>query len=244
MEFAGGRTGGRVSQEYPSAFMERVEVAPGVESVRFERPNGYTFEPGQHLSLELQTRDGRLRKPFTHSNAPDDGPIEVTTRLSGSAYKAALGSLAPGDVVTIRGPLGQRALPDGTRRAVFLVGGVGITPAMSVLRDARIRGTGLEAVVFHGNRDGSEVPFGDELERMAERRVMRLITVLENPGEGWRGECGLIDAAMIRRHIEPLAGWRYVIAGPPAMVEAMNGVIAELGVPEEVVSATRFSGYR
>ncbi len=226
------------------AFRERVECAEGVAAFRFTKPEGYGFLPGQYFTLGLDTREGRQSKPFTHSDAPDDPFIELTTRLTGSAFKNALVALSPGEGVAVGGPFGRPALPEGTSRAAFLVGGVGVTPARSVLRDARHRRTGLEAVVFLGNQNESCMPYAAEFEAM--HRVdsgIRVVNVLVAPSADWTGERGFISADIVRRYIDPDAGWHFVVAGPPAMVDAMSRLLDELAVPKERTSLERFSGY-
>jgi NAD(P)H-flavin reductase len=61
--------------------------------------------------------------------------------------------------------------------------------------------------------------------------------------EGWDGETRRIDAAMLRDHLGELDGYRFLVAGPPAMVEAVAGALQGAGVPEESVLADKFSGY-
>ena len=120
---------------------------------RFSRPPGYSYVAGQYVSLTLETREGRQTKSFSHCDAPGDAETEVLTRLTGSAFKDALAALHPGDLVTMSGPFGRLVLPEGVDRAAFLVGGVGITPMRSIVRDSVQRGTGLTALVFDGNLD-------------------------------------------------------------------------------------------
>ena len=84
----------------------------------------------------------------------------------------------------------------------MLVGGTGITPVRSVLRDALQRGRRFsEAVVFYGNRDLSCEPYLDELAAMGGIGV-RLVRVLEHPGPEWEGESGFIGAELVKRHAD------------------------------------------
>jgi len=78
---------------------------------RLTRPTGYTFRAGQFFTLTLNTREGVQTKHFSHANAPQDPGIELTTRLTGSAFKEALQALHPGEEVTISGPGGGLCFP-------------------------------------------------------------------------------------------------------------------------------------
>lgn len=215
---------------YDVAFVKRVACGTEVASFRFTRPSGYSFEPGQYLTLEVDTSEGTQRKPFTHSSAPGDDYLEITTRLSGSPFKNALVALEPGDAVRVSGPAGQLVLPPDLRRIRFLVGGVGITPARSILRDAAQRGVGWDdAVLFFGNRDPSCIPFIDEFEAMHSSGV-KVVSVVEHPDDAWTGPVGFITASLVRQHVDPAEGI-FLASGPPVMVNAMERVLDELAIP-------------
>jgi ferredoxin-NADP reductase len=234
----------RASATYDVAFMERLDTAPGTGTFRFAKPVGYAFEPGQFLSLTLSTREGDQTKQFTHDHSPTDPYLEITTRLTGSAFKDALMAMAPGDMVRVTGPRGRMTLPEAVRKVAFLVGGVGITPARAIVRDAVERGTGLAIALFYGNQDESSIPFRDEFDGYAAAHPEVLVVhVLADPGPGWAGERGFISADTVRRHIDPLDGWHWVVTGPPAMIAAMGIVLSDLSVPAERVSTESFAGY-
>jgi ferredoxin-NADP reductase len=210
-----------------------LEIQPcgsDIVTLRLERPSAYSFSPGQWFTLRLQTEQGPAVETFSHCSAPADPYLEMTTRISSSAFKTALAALQPGAEVHIAGPGGRLALP-AENRVAFLAGGVGITPIRSMLRDAGQRGASFEdAVLFYGNRDESCVPFLGELEALA-HIGLRAVVVYERPPSGWTGESGFITAEMVRRHVDPDDGRSFVVTGPPVMVSAMETVLDELRIP-------------
>jgi len=211
----------------------------------FTRPDGYSFRPGQHLTLTLDTRDGRRTETFSHSDAPADPHSRILTRMTGSPFKDALAALAPGDAAEMSGPGGRLVVPEGTRRVAFLVGGVGITPASSIVRDSVARATALECLVFYGNNDESCMPLLAEFESYAAAvPAVRRVDVLLTAGDAWTGERGFITADVVRRHCDPLDGWLWIVSGPPAMVDAMRPVLDELAVPEGSTMFELFTGYK
>jgi ferredoxin-NADP reductase len=234
--------------EAPATLVRFVGVdrlCPTTATFSFARPDGYRFEAGQYFALTILTEDGPQSHYFTHCDAPGDDETMVLTRLSGSAYKDALLALRPGDEVSVRGPMGRLTVPPDRRRVAFLVGGVGVTPARSIVRDAAMRATGLEALVFYGNTDESCIPFRDEFDGYGrEHAAMRFVHVLGNPSKDWEGERGYITAELVRSHCDPLDGWHWYVAGPPAMVTAMRTVLDALGVPAGSVAYELFAGYR
>jgi ferredoxin-NADP reductase len=230
---------------YQVALAGSVAPCAGTGSFSFTRPAGYHFEPGQYLTLTLQTRDGEVTKQFSHCDAPGDAHTQILTRMTGSAFKDALAALAVGDVVTMHGPFGRLVVPEGARKVAFLVGGVGITPMLSIVRDSVRRSTGLTVLVFDGNLDDSCIPLREEFEVWErEQPSVRFVHVLEHPSDGWTGERGFITAETVTRHCDPLDGWHWFVAGPPAMADAMRGVLTRLGVPETAFSFESFAGYR
>lgn len=204
-----------------------------VAQFRFSRPATHEFKPGQWLRVTLPTTDGEQTKTFSYSSAPLDPWIEMATRLSDSAFKQALQQLVPGDEVAIAGPGGVFGVADDARKVAFLAGGVGITPVRSILRDAAQRGREFDdAAVFYGNRDATCVLYRDELGSF-ESHGVRVVDVLEQPDPAWRGERGFVSASLIERNLDAIAGYTFVVAGPPPMVAAMVRVLDELDVAEK-----------
>jgi len=225
---------------YSVELLEREACGGDVVTFRFARPKELSFCAGQWISLELIV-DGRPNaETFTICSAPVDDFLEVTTRLSGSAYKNALNRLNAGDSAFVIGPGGRLALPTGASRLAFLVGGVGITPVRSMLRQACAEGVRFDdAVVFFANRDVSCVPFQRELEAMGAHGV-RTVLCLEHPPTDWEGESGFITAQTVRRHLPVDDARPYIVTGPPPMVAAMEGVLDDLAVPESLRIIERF----
>ena len=212
---------------------------------RFSRPPGYSFVAGQYLSLTLETREGPQTKQFSHCDAPGDEEALILTRLTGSAFKDALLALRPGDLATMAGPFGRLVLPDGVDRAAFLVGGVGITPMRSIVRDSVLRGTGLTSLVFDGNLDETCIPMREEFDLWErENPGIAFVHVLEHPSVAWTGERGFITAETVLRHCDPHDGWHWFVSGPPGMVDPMRRVLEAVGVGPDHSSFESFTGYR
>jgi ferredoxin-NADP reductase len=203
-------------------------------TLRFERPDAYSFTPGQWFTLRLSIGDELQTETFSHCSAPSDPYLEMTTRLTASPFKQALAALELGAIVHIAGPGGRLGITAGVSRLAFLVGGVGITPVRSMLRDARTQGRVFDdAAILYGNRDDSCVPYREEFADMAGSGV-RMVLCYESPPNGWSGESGFITAEMVRRYLPGEELNRpFVVAGPPVMVAAMERVLDALSIPAE-----------
>lgn len=201
---------------------------------RFSRPDGYSYRAGQWFRLGLQTAEGVQTRTFSHASAPGDPYIELATRLSGSSFKRALCSLTEGELASLSGPGGRLSLPAGADEAVFLAGGVGITPVRSMLRDAVQLGARFsDALVVYGNRTAECVAYLEELEAMRHSGV-RVIPVYEAGAPAWQGETGFITPSLLRRHLDVDAARPFIVAGPPPMVAAMVAALDELGIGPEL----------
>ncbi|HSK46786.1 MAG TPA: FAD-dependent oxidoreductase [Coriobacteriia bacterium] len=223
-----------MASEYSVKVLSVERCGLDILSVRLERPKEYAFKSGQWLRVFLETGSGREARTFSHASTGQDDWIEFTTRLSDSAFKQALGRVEAGDTIAVSGAGGRLSLSRIGEKAAFLVGGVGVTPVRSLLREALQTGKVFsDALVIYGNRDDSCEPYLDELREM-EGIGVRLVRVLEHPRPESGSESGYITAELIARYVDPSDDRPYIIAGPPVMVDAMEAVLDELGVGKEL----------
>jgi ferredoxin-NADP reductase len=208
------------------------------------------FEPGQYFFVTLpdvgHDDEKGLRRHFSVVTAPAErGVLGFATRMRDSAFKRTLRELPTGTEVEVEEPKGSFVLPEDTARPLVLVaGGIGITVFRSMLhhiRDARL--PYLVTLVF-SNRNREAAAFLDELEAFeAELPDFRLVlTMTDEPG--WTGETRLLDAQVLRELLgDDIAGSTFLVAGPPAMAEAVHEALLEAGADDEHVHVDRFSGY-
>ncbi|MHB1340633.1 MAG: ferredoxin--NADP reductase [Coriobacteriia bacterium] len=226
------------------AFLGQWPCAEGIVTFRFSKPAGYEFNAGQFFTLTLGTREGDQSKHFSHASAPEDATIDLTTRITGSAFKDALMALAPGEDVTLTGPRGRLTVPPSARAVGFLTGGVGITPARSIIRHLVLSGVPLGIALFYGNRSDDCVPYAEEFRALSGiRDGFTLVEVIEQPTGAWTSEVGRITADLVRRYAPGVEDYFWIVSGPPPMVEAMRTVVADLGLGPESVIFESFAGY-
>jgi ferredoxin-NADP reductase len=165
-----------------------------------------------------------------------------------TAFKRVLKSMPAGGRVSLRGPAGKFTL-DGadTRPAVFLAGGIGITPFVSMLRHAAHSRLARDLWLFYSNRRPEDAAFLDELSALPHRnprcRFVGTMVEMDKSSRPWKGETGFLDRAMLERHLKSLAGKVYYIAGPPGLVEAMQKMLVGAGVAEDAIRTDEFFGY-
>ncbi len=228
---------------------EKSEVAKGTLLVLFAVEDYPGYRPGSYFWVELPDRgyedEKGLRRHISLVTSPTDkGVVGLATRLRDTAFKQTLAELDVGDEVEVEEPKGSFLLPEATDVPyVFVAGGIGITVFRSMLRYIRDERLPYEVTLVYSNRDRESAAFLDELSTLV-REVPGLKLVLTmTDEEGWEGETRRIDAAMLRDHLGDLDGHRYLVAGPPAMAQAVVDALHASGLPEESVLADKFSGY-
>ena len=230
---------------------EKREVAKATLLVVFDlHGREVDFRPGQYFWVTLvdppYDDEKGPRRHITVVTSPNErGVLGLCTRLRDSAFKRSLSELPVGAEVDVEEPKGSFVLPEETDRAyVFVAGGIGITVFRSMLRYIADEGLPHRVTLVYSNRDRQSTAFLDELEEL-DRSLPNLrlvLTMTQDPG--WEGEDRRIDVGVLRDHLgEELRSSTYLIAGPPAMVDAVAETLHEAGIPEEQIRPERFSGY-
>jgi ferredoxin-NADP reductase len=238
--------------QFETQLLRSETVAEGTMAFHFAKPAGFSFEAGQSVNLALidppETDARGNRRTFSLVSAPYEDEVVIATRMRDTAYKRVLKAMAPGARVNLRGPAGKFTLDRAeSRRAVFLAGGIGITPFVSLLRQAAHDRLDHDLWMFYSNRRPEDAAFLDELVGLQQRnsryRFIGTMTEMGKSSRAWSGETGFLDRAMLERHLKDLATSVYYVAGPPGLVETMQKMLAEAGVTVEAIRTDEFFGY-
>lgn len=230
---------------------EKREIAKGTLLVVFDLlGQEVDFTPGQYFWVTLADPpyddEKGPRRHITVVTSPNErGVLGLATRVRDSAFKRSLAELPVGAEVEVEEPKGSFVLPDDPDQPyVFIAGGIGITVFRSMLRYIAEENLPHRVTLVYSNRDRESAAFLDELLELerANPNLRLVVTMTDDPG--WDGETRRIDAAMLRDHLgADLGGFTYLVAGPPTMVQAMEGILSSEGVPETQIRPERFSGY-
>jgi ferredoxin-NADP reductase len=238
--------------QFETRLLRSETVAEGTTAFHFAKPAGFSFEAGQSVNLALidppETDAKGNRRTFSVVSAPCEDEVAIATRMRDTAYKRVLKAMPPGGRANLRGPAGKFTLDRAeSRRAVFLAGGIGITPFVSLLRQATHDRLARDLWMFYSNRRPEDAAFLDELVGLQQRnsryRFIGTMTEMGKSSRPWSGETGFLDCAMIERHLKDLATSVYYVAGPPGLVETMQKMLAEAGVTDEAIRTDEFFGY-
>ncbi len=241
-----------ISPTFVTKLKGREEVAEQTMAFRFEKPTGFTFTPGQFVDLTLlnppKTDAEGNGRGFSIASAPYEDFLMVATRLRDTAFKQVLKSLPLGTEVKLEGPFGDLKLHhDKSRAAVFLTGGIGITPFRSILLNAAKEELPISIFLFYGNRRPEDAAFLSELQNLEKQnphyKLIACMSEMEKSHRPWKGERGVIDAPMLAKYLKGVLSPIYYITGPPGMVKAMQKVLKDMGVDDDNIRTEEFAGY-
>ena len=212
--------------------------------LRLIEPGEVKFFPGQYVDIAVPGTEETRSFSMANTNSRD-GRLEFVIKV----YPDGLFShfldttLQVGDRLQLSGPYGVFTLREGDDDLVFIGGGAGMAPILSLLRSMAERGLTRKATYYYGARSRRDLCFEDELLALEDTLPgFRYIPALSEvaPDEDWDGETGLITD-VVKRHADGLARVHAYVCGPPPMVEAALPLLATLGVPEQRIYYDKFT---
>ena len=248
---------------------------PGTDIVSFklgrkdvQQGNHYLdYKAGQYAAMDLQTRDdpeGPVRA-FTIASSPTEEEfILISTRIRDTPFKRKLTNLEIGAPIKITAPVGSFVLPedDNFKSAVFLSGGIGVTPFRSMVKYATDNHLPIRIVMFDSNRNEENTLYRKDFDQCARAnnnfKIIYTITGerQEDPssriaaaaagGSDWKGETGFINKEMLTKYMtsDELLDSIFYICGPPGMLRAMQILLQDdLRIPDERLKIEEFTGY-
>lgn len=228
----------------------KVEIASATMAFHFEKPADLDFRAGQFCDLRLldppeTDEEGDIRG-FSLANAPYENEIVVATRMRDTAFKRVLSSLPIGSEVEFDGPYGDFTMHKNEETpAVFVIGGIGVTPIRSIVAQATHDKTNHKMTLLHSSRTPSDLPYMQDFIQLAdENENFTYVPVAsdEAPAD-WPGESGRIDGELVKKYVDDLSKPIFYLSGPEGMVKAMRELLIEIGANEDNIRTEEFSGY-
>jgi len=237
---------------YETKLKGRKEIAAGTMAFYFEKPQGFDYKAGQFADYTLVNpsetdAEGNIRG-FSLASAPYEDHLMSATRLRDTAFKRVLKTMEIGTGLMLDAPYGSFTLHNNTNiPAVFLTGGIGITPVRSIVLQAAHDNLPHKIFLFDSNRRPEDAAFLDDMVDAQKKNpnftFVGTMTEMENSDLDWSDETGLITKEMLSKYIGDLTVPIYYICGPLAMVTAMRKILNESGVDDDNIRTEEFSGY-
>jgi len=217
-----------------------IQRTKGAKSIRFEKPKGFNYLPGQWAFLTL----GQDTKPLSFSSSPTETFLEVTKRLTDQRFSNALDVLNVGDNALINGPYGNFTFTGEYDKVCMLSGGIGITPLRSMIRYVTDRSLNTEIILLYSNRYEDDIPFMDDFEEMRGLNPhLNVMITITKPSAKWSGLTGRINREMIESFVPDYPERVYYACGPAPMVDAMRSILHDMSLSEDRLKREYFSGF-
>jgi predicted ferric reductase len=222
--------------------------APHVWTLTLDPPKGRAihYAPGQFQFLRLHGAQVPSEEhPFTITSSPArSGRISLTIKESGN-FTDGIGRVRPGDRATVHGPFGRFSytLHPDEGDLVFVAGGVGITPLMSMLRYMRDLRESRRVLLVYASRSAADVLFANELKamRVGGYPLLEVVHVLADAPTSWVGETGRLDVDRLVRLCGGVEGKAFYLCCPPPMTAALMRGLRGMGVSPRRIHMDHFS---
>jgi propane monooxygenase reductase subunit len=213
--------------------------------LRLIEPAEVKFFPGQYMDIAIPGTDAVRSFSMANTSSRESGLMEFVIKVypDGKFSEFLADKLAVGDRLDVTGPFGVFTLREGDNDLVFVGGGAGMAPILSLLRAMGERGIERKATFFYGARTQKDLCFEAELRELEQTLPdFRYIPALSEPAsdEEWDGETGLITD-VVKRHASSLKGVHAYVCGPPPMVEAALPLLEQLGCEEKRIYYDKFT---
>lgn len=224
-------------------------IADNTMAFHFAKPKGFEFRAGQFGDFTLidppETDDEGNTRALSLVQAPWEPDLVAATRMRDTAFKRVLKELPIGAEVKLDAPYGDFTLhKTESTPAVFLIGGIGVTPVRSMISQAIHDKTAHKITLLHASRTPADLPMKRDFEQLAKDSPnFTYAMVVESASDDWRGERGRVDAAMVKRYVSDLQRPIYYLSGPQGMVNAMRALLVGLDVNEDNIRTEEFAGY-
>lgn len=227
---------------------QKKQETENVFSLIFEKPNGFKFYSGQYLDIELPVDDkyGGNTRAFSISSSPTEDFLMVTPKKGISEFKKFMEKLNVGDTITTSHPVGTFTL-DESSPAIFIAGGIGITPFRSMVKYAVDQSLDTPITLFYSNSDDNFL-FKSQLDEWQKKLPNLTIHYVITSESGHLDKESFLKLypilyTLYPKNYSPQASLIYYLAGPPEMVDDLAKILIDLGLDETDIRYDRFDGY-
>ena len=236
-----------MTSSFQARVAEVVQETPRVRRITFALENPIFFLPGQFIMFVIKPtltsgQHGLMKKAYSLCS-PRSHPHTISIALNTTprgVISPVVYNLKKGDNVELEGPYGLFALHDSPRKKVFLAGGTGISPILSMLYELEEQKKLRGAVVIYSAKKEEDILFRRELAHFEREGAHIVITLTEEAPPSWKGEARRIDQAMLEPYAKKPAACDFYICGSPQMVQSLLHALAVLQIPQEQIYHERW----
>ena len=158
------------------------------------------YQCGQFVWLTIADSPFSIQQhPFSMTSSLKSPTLSFTAKEMGD-FTSTWKDIKNGDRVFLEGPFGSFTALDG-KNLFLIMGGIGITPGISMLRTMRDEKDRRKVTLIYGNKNLEEATFLEELEDLRQEINLQLVHLLTDPPKGWQGETGRIDLDLLKKYL-------------------------------------------
>lgn len=227
---------------YDVRLLRKREVAEHTMEFTLEKPRGFEYRAGQFGDMVLPASTGlderHDKHGFSFVSAPFEDTLRMATRMRPSAFKQAAAQVPDGTLVGLLALWGSFTLhKDAAVPALFLIGGIGITPVRGIIAQATHERAGHEITLIYANRTPQQAAYHEELQQLSrQNRHFRYVPV-------FTATQGHVSAQTLREQAGDIARAICYLAGPMDMVRDMRALLLQAGADEDRIRTEEFEGY-
>jgi ferredoxin-NADP reductase len=218
-------------EEYIAKIIRIEQVTHDVKRFQVEKPYDYSFIPGQATEVSINTSELKNeRRPFTFTGLNNESYLEFTIKIY-PLHKGVtneLGKLKPGDELIIRDVWGAISYKG---KGVFIAGGAGITPFISIFRDLQTKNEISGNTLIFANKTKADIILEDELRSLLGNAFINILS--DERADGYFH--GMINEDFLKANIGD-SRKNFYLCGPPPMIDAVKKQLANLGVGENSIT--------
>jgi ferredoxin-NADP reductase len=217
-------------EEHIVRILHLEQVTHDVRRFRLEKPEGYSFIPGQATEISVNKPELINKKgPFTFTCLNSDHYLEFTIKIytQRQGKTNELSKLNVGDEVIIRDVWGTISYKG---KGVFIAGGAGITPFIAILRDLASRNEITGNRLLFANRTRADIINKDEFSRLLGKDFINILS--DEEAEGY--DHGFVNEAFLTKYITDL-NQKFYVCGPPPMMKLVLNHLNNLGVKADLI---------
>ena len=218
---------------------------PEVQRVRLKAVDSSTmdFDAGMFAMISGIDKDtGKLYigRAFSIASEPNSEEMEFYVVKEHGGHVSYFTTSKPGDKYQITGPYGQfQFVPEENNKVLFIAGGTGFAPFMSMLRHIKKINAGTDVILIYSIKFPTEIIRKDELMQLKDELGIKLLITVTRPqeGDGWSGKTGHVDANMIKEAAPDINDRTTYVCGPLPFVQAIKNALVQLNVPQNEIHA-------
>ena len=230
--------------QHSTTLIQKNKIAQNTYQLLITKPENFSFTPGQYAFLDFpnptHTDDRPTFRAMSIASAPHEEHLMFIMRGSDSAFKKNMMEMNAGDDIIIKGPMGHVMLPQNiSQSVVFVVAGVGITPARSMIKHEEYQKANRRITLLYASRTKDSIALHEELQNISLDNYKSIFTLTREDGV-WEGETGRINRDMIERHVDDIENSMYYIVGTKVFVESMKEILENIGIAKENMQFDNF----